>query len=98
MSEPLNGYQLAGITAATFVLLSILDRAGKESKATDHQWFNSLAEELDIPAEDLRAMVRARISEPYSLLWLNTGPRNTWNVAGLDADEIKRLAEMGLRS
>jgi hypothetical protein len=91
----LNGYQLAGITAATFVLLSIVDRKG-DKKATDYKWFNSLAEELEISPEDLRTMVLARIAEPYSLLWMNAVHRNTWNVTGLDADQIKGVAEMGI--
>jgi hypothetical protein len=92
MSEQLNGYQLAGVTAATFVLLSILDRKGNK-KATDYKWFNSLAEELEITPEDLRTMALARIAEPYSLLWINYVTRNTWNVAGLDAAQIKGLTE-----
>jgi hypothetical protein len=93
----LNGYQLAGVTAATFVLLSILDERG-DKKATDYKWFNSLAEELEISPEDLRTMVLARIAEPYSLLWMNAVHRNTWNVSSLDPDEVKRVAEMGLCS
>ena len=102
MSNPLNGYQLAAITAASFAFLTVLRQRSDSfdlKLVTEFKWFHALCDELGLPAEDLRTQINARVRREYSFLWVSDGTTTTFAVLeGLDAEQIRDVAQINIQA